>query len=110
MFKKQAIQQGRIIPASSNWGEPVTEYLTTFYASAQPFTGDDHLVNDQFSQFSRDLIVIYDTTFDIKFNDRLWYNGLLHTVVYVHRMNMGVLEHLEVFVTDTQDEIPSWVI
>jgi hypothetical protein len=109
MFGTRQIKQGRLAqPTGSTWGSPTLNYLRTFEATVQPFTGDDHIIMDKFSQHVRDYISIYDITFDIKFDDVLVYNNEAVKVVYVLPFLDGVIPHIEVYTAEYAAEVPEW--
>jgi hypothetical protein len=107
-FKNQTVYHYRPTPPAGNWGDPTLVQKGILQVTVQPFTGDDHTVNDQFSEDVREMITIPDVNYDIKFDDRLVYDGTMHKVIYRMKCDAGLIPHLEIFIADSAEAVPVW--
>jgi len=110
-FKQRLIKQGRktnTVGTTTNWGSTSYSFVREFYETIQPFTGDDHLVDDQRAQNVRDLITVAGPNFDVKFEDIFIYDNTVHSVVYIQPFDTGVLPHVEIYTGDCADPLPDW--
>ena len=106
-FKTNTIYQYRKIPVVDNWGTPTLQAMTAWDVTIQPFTGDDHTLSNQWTQDARFLFTAPIGS-DIKFGDIFVYNNSVYKVNYILPYDSGVLPHMEVYLSDSQEEVPVW--
>lgn len=107
-FKQHPVEVWRLGDApTGNWGDPQLVYVFTFYAGIQPFTADEGLHDDQMMQNVRDLIMDSNVDEDVRYGDVLKYWNTYHRVAYLNPCRSGLIDHLEIYTTDTQMDTPS---
>jgi len=101
-MKQHLFEIWRYTQSYDNFSDPTWMQVGTFYASKQPFTGDESLRSNQMVQNVRDMLVSYDLNLDVKKDDELKYNGETVRIGFIEIMDSGVIPHLEIFTTESQ--------
>jgi len=112
--RRREVDIWRAAPATSgtgNWGnipgDPVYAYHHTAYMTVQPFEASDGFRNNERFANVRQLMIA-DVTEDIQDYDEVVVDNIHHKVAFVEKFDSGLMDHLEVYIAETQYERP-WV-